>query len=141
MQKQDIFAILKADTLNIIEFSFLGILGAQLGFYYTIGLCNAATATVLQYMAPIYVMLWISYKSRKIPDVRELIGIVGALVGVFLIATHGSLDSLAISPMALTIGVLSALSYAYYSIKPGQMLKNILRQRLSAGASLSAAWH
>lgn len=141
VQKQDIFAILKADTLNIIEFSFLGILGAQLGFYYTIGLCNAATATVLQYMAPLYVMLWMSYKSRKIPDVRELIGIVGALVGVFLIATHGSLDSLAISPMALTIGVLSALSYAYYSIKPGQMLKNILRQRLSAGASLSAAWH
>ena len=118
-----LFAILKADTLNIIEFSFLGILGAQLGFYYTIGLCNAATATVLQYMAPLYVMLWMSYKSRKIPDVRELIGIVGALVGVFLIATHGSLDSLAISPMALTIGVLSALSYAYYSIKPGQMLK------------------
>ena len=37
--------------------------------------------------------------------------------------THGSLDSLAISPIALTIGVLSALSYAYYSIKPGQMLK------------------
>ena len=32
VQKQDIFAILKADTLNIIEFSFLGILGAQLGF-------------------------------------------------------------------------------------------------------------
>ena len=123
VQKQDIFAILKADTLNIIEFSFLGILGAQLGFYYTIGLCNAATATVLQYMAPLYVMLWMSYKSRKIPDVRELIGIVGALVGVFLIATHGTLDSLAISPMALTIGVLSALSYAYYSIKPGQMLK------------------
>lgn len=98
-------------------------MGAQLGFYYTIGLCNAATATVLQYMAPIYVMLWMSYKSRKIPDGRELIGIVGALVGVFLIATHGSLDSLAISPIALTIGVLSALSYAYYSIKPGQMLK------------------
>lgn len=86
-------------------------------------------------------MLWMSYKSRKIPDGRELIGIVGALVGVFLIATHGSLDSLAISPIALTIGVLSALSYAYYSIKPGQMLKNILRQRLSAGASLSAVWH
>ena len=120
---REVFAILKADTWNIIEFSFLGILGAQLGFYYTIGLCNAATATVLQYMAPLYVMLWMSYKSRKIPDGRELIGIVGALVGVFLIATHGSLDSLAISPMALTIGVLSALSYAYYSIKPGPMLK------------------
>ena len=123
VQKQNIFTIIKDKPLDIIEFSFLAILGAQLGFYYTISLCNAATATVLQYMAPVYVMLWMRYKSRKIPDVRELIGIVGALVGVFLIATHGSLDSLAISPLALTIGTLSAISYAYYSIKPGEMLK------------------
>lgn len=123
VQKQNIFAIIKTQPWDIVEFSFLGILGAQLGFYYTIALCNAATATVLQYMAPVYVMLWMSYKAKRAPEGRELIGIVGALVGVFLIATHGSLDSLAISPVALTIGTLSALSYAYYSIKPGEMLK------------------
>lgn len=123
VQKQNIFAIVKTQTWDIVEFSFLGILGAQLGFYYTISLCNAATATVMQYMAPIYVMLWMSYKAKRAPEGRELIGIVGALVGVFLIATHGSLDSLAISPLALAIGTLSALSYAYYSIKPGEMLK------------------
>ncbi len=123
VQKQNIFAIIKTQPRDIVEFSFFGILGAQLGFYYTIGLCNAATATVLQYMAPVYVMLWMSYKAKRAPEGRELVGIVGALVGVFLIATHGSLDSLAISPVALTIGTLSALSYAYYSIKPGEMLK------------------
>ncbi len=123
VQKQNIFAIVKENTWDIVEFSFLGILGAQLGFYYTISLCNAATATVMQYMAPVYVMLWMSYKARRAPEGRELLGIVGALVGVFLIATHGSPDSLAISPMALAIGTLSALSYAYYSIKPGEMLK------------------
>ncbi len=123
VQKQNIFAIVKERTWDIVEFSFLGILGAQLGFYYTVNLCNAATATVMQYTAPIYVMLWMSYKARKCPEGRELFGIVGALLGVFLIATHGSIGSLAISPMALIIGLLSAFSYAYYSIKPGEMLK------------------
>lgn len=123
VQKQNIFTILKEHPADTVEFSFFGILGAQLGFYYTISLCNAATATVLQYMAPMYVMLWMAYKSRRCPDVRELIGIVGAVTGVFLIATHGSLDSLAISPVALVIGVVSAMSYAYYSIKPVEMLK------------------
>lgn len=123
VQKQDLFAIIKKNTWDIVEFSFLGILGAQLGFYYTISLCNAATATVLQYMAPIFVMVWMSYKARRCPEGRELVGIVGALLGVFLIATHGSLDSLAISPIALFVGLLSALSYAYYSIKPGELLK------------------
>lgn len=62
VQKQNVFKALRETPRDLVEFSFLGILGAQLGFYYTIGLCNAATATVLQYMAPIYVMLWVSYK-------------------------------------------------------------------------------
>lgn len=123
VQKQNVFALVKERPWDIVEFSFCGILGAQLGFYYTISLCNAATATVLQYMAPVYVMLWMSYKAKRAPEGRELVGIVGALLGVFLIATHGSLDSLAISPVALFVGTLSAVSYAYYSIKPGEMLK------------------
>lgn len=123
VRKESIFAIFKDFPIGILIFSFLGILGAQLGFYYTISLCNAATATVLQYMAPIFVMVWMSYKSRSVPDKKELLGIVGALLGVFLISTHGNLDSLAISPEALCIGLLSAVSYALYSIYPLGMLK------------------
>lgn len=123
IQKQDIFKALREMPGELIAFSFLGILGAQLGFYYTVGLCNAATATVLQYMAPIYVMLWMSYTNRRFPEGRELLGIFGAILGVFLIATHGSLDSLALSPQALFIGFISAVSYAYYSIRPIEMLK------------------
>lgn len=123
VQKQPIFRALKEMPWELTAFSFFGILGAQLGFYYTITLCNAATATVLQYMAPIYVMLWMSYKNRRFPEGREILGIIGAILGVFLIATHGSLDSLALSPEALIIGFISAVSYAYYSIKPVEMLK------------------
>lgn len=123
VRRENIFDIFKEFTPQILVFSFLGILGAQLGFYYTISLCNAATATVLQYMAPIFVMMWMAYKSRSMPENRELLGIVGALLGVFLISTHGNLDSLAISPEALIIGLLSAVSYALYSVYPLDMLK------------------
>ena len=45
-------------------------------------------------------------------------------IGVFLIATHGSLNSLALSPAAITIGLLSAISYAFYSIQPVELLKH-----------------
>ena len=122
--QENIFTILRQHFLGLLCFSFVGILGAQLGFYYTISLCNAATATVLQYSAPIWVMVYISYKHRAWPDGRELVGIFGAIVGVFLIATHGSLTSLALSPAAITIGLLSAISYAFYSIQPVELLKH-----------------
>lgn len=122
--RQNVFTILRQHFLSLLCFSFVGILGAQLGFYYTISLCNAATATVLQYSAPIWVMVYMSYKHRAWPDGRELVGICGALVGVFLIATHGSLTSLALSPAAIVIGLLSAISYAFYSIQPVELLKH-----------------
>ena len=120
---QALLPILREYPVQVLGFSSIGILGSQLGFYYTISLCNAATATVLQYMAPIYIMLWVSLEKRKLPERRELLGIVLALAGVFLIATHGRPDQLVLSPLALGIGVISAVSYAYYSIAPLEMLK------------------
>ena len=123
VRRQNIFAILRSHFVDLLQFSFLGVLGAQLGFYYNISLCNAATATVMQYMAPVYVMLWMSWVHRKLPDGRELIGIVFALVGVFMISTHGSLDKMVLSPLSIAIGTISAVTYAYYSIKPVEMLK------------------
>ena len=37
--RQNIFTILRERFLSLLCFSFVGILGAQLGFYYTISLC------------------------------------------------------------------------------------------------------
>lgn len=118
----DVFAAIKDKFGALMAFSFIGVLGAQLGFYYTISLCNAATATVLQYMAPIFVMLWMAYKSRKIPEGRELLGVVFAFLGVFLISTHGDLEHFVLSPLALTVGIYSALAYAYYTLSPKKLL-------------------
>ncbi len=123
IQKQDVFAMLKRENRDLVAYSFFGVLGAQLGFYYTISLCNAATATVLQYTAPIFVMVWMSRKNKRLPEGREVLGIIFALFGVFLIATHGSVTSLALSPAAIGVGLLSSLAYAYYTVKPAEMLK------------------
>lgn len=123
MQKQDVFRILREDLKAIAAFSFIGVLGAQLGFYHTISLCNAATATVLQYMAPVFVMLWMSIKKKSLPEGREFLGIFFAVTGVFLISTHGNLDKVVLSPAALAVGIYSAIAYAYYTVMPAELLK------------------
>lgn len=123
VNRTDIFQILKENFKETLAFAFLGLLNAQLFFYWTIELCNAATATVLQYTAPIMIMGWSIYKSKRAPETRELLGIVGAISGIFLIATHGSFDSLAISAKALITGLISAIGYALYSILPIDLLK------------------
>lgn len=125
LRGENIFRIFadKRDTKDQLAFSFLGLLGAQFGFYYTILLCNAATATVLQYTSPVFVMLWMSFKSRRLPEGREFLGIIFALVGVFLISTHGDINNVVLSPEALVIGLISAVSLAFYTVQPMRLLQ------------------
>ena len=125
LRGQNIFGVFaqRRDALDQLAFTYLGLLGAQFGFYYTISLCNAATATVLQYTSPVFVMLWMSFKSCRLPEGRELLGIVFALVGVFLISTHGDINNVVLSPEALGMGLISALSLAFYTVQPMRLLK------------------
>ncbi len=125
LRKKDIFSIWrdKEDAKDLLIFAFLGLLGAQYGFYYTIALSNAATATILQYMAPVFVVVWIAFKVRKMPTVIELISLALAVAGVFLLATHGNINEIVIMPEALFWGLLSGVALAVYSVAPVNLLK------------------
>lgn len=122
----NIFAIWKnkRDVKELLVFSLIGLLGAQYGFYYTINQSNAATATILQYEAPIFVIMWESIKNRHLPSRKEIVGIMLALAGVFLISTHGRPDQLVISFQALVMGIMSAIALAVYTVCPVHILKD-----------------
>ena len=101
----------------------LGLLGAQFMYYYTISVSNAPTSTILQYQAPIYIVLWQAFVRKQMPEGRELPGVVLAMTGVFLISTHGNPSHLVISPVALVSGELSAIALCIYMIAPENILK------------------
>ena len=46
-----------------------------------------------------------------------------AIAGTFLIATHGQLNQLAITPKGLAWGLVSAFAYALYIILPIQLIQ------------------
>ena len=46
-----------------------------------------------------------------------------ALLGAFLLATHGSLTALALSPQALFWGLCAAVSLMLYTLLPGDLLR------------------
>jgi drug/metabolite transporter (DMT)-like permease len=124
-RRRDTFQIWKkpADVLQIFLFSILGMLAVQFTYFYSISLSNAATATVLQYLGPLIVVAFFAVKNRRWPIPVEYIALGLALAGTFLLVTHGSFDTLVISSEAFVWGLLSAVSLAFYTIYPMDLLR------------------
>lgn len=121
----NIFTIWKTpgNFRRLLIFSFFGMLGMQLPFFIAIDMSNAPTATVLQYLMPVLVLMWYLWQYRKVPTKTEIIAVFLAVLGTYLLATQGKWTSLAISPEGLAWGLLSALGMAIYTIYPKKLLQ------------------
>lgn len=113
----------KKDARDMLLFSLLGMLFVQYGYFLAIGHSNAATATVLQYLAPVMIVVYVSIRHHKMPSFFEFCAVLFALLGTFLLATHGNVKSLSISPLALFWGLLSAVALAFYTVFPKNLLQ------------------
>lgn len=113
----------KEDRRGIIIFTLGGMLFMQYGYFAAINYCNAATATVLQYTAPVMIVVYLAFRQKKLPTAVESIAVLGCLIGTILLATHGDLKNLSLSPQALFWGLLSAVALAFYTVYPKRLLE------------------
>lgn len=108
---------------GVLLFALLGLVANQFTYLKAIEYTNAGTATVLQYLTPIIVLGYTCIKNRIPPALLEVISIILAIAGTFLLASHGQFDSLAINPQGLAWGITSAFTYTAYIIIPVAMVK------------------
>lgn len=122
-EKVKAFLTDRSSYIPLLLFAFLGLLMTQLTYLEAIDATNAGTATVLQYLCPIGVLAYSCVKDRVAPTVSEIFSMILAIAGTFLIATHGQLNQLAITPKGLAWGLVSAFAYALYIILPIQLIQ------------------
>ncbi|MFZ4928667.1 DMT family transporter [Chryseobacterium sp. Mn2064] len=122
--KTDLFEIWKnkKDVIQLVVFSITGMLAVQYTYFAAIKHSNAATATVLQYAGPVIIALYLAFKNKRIPILVEIAAIILAVVGTFLLVTHGDASSLSISGTALFFGLASAVALAIYTLQPVKLL-------------------
>ena len=113
----------KRDRRDVIIYGLLGMLPCQYAYFQTIEWSNAGTATVIQYLGPALIVIWVCFRTKRMPTLQEITGVILAVIGVFLIATHGNLTSLALSGRALLMGLASAVSVAIYTLEPARLQK------------------
>ncbi len=123
-KKEDIFAVFrnKADFRDVALFGFLGAAACQMTYFWSVQASNAVTATFLCYMAPMFILLYTLFRESRRPTRVEVISCILIMVGVFILATHGDVHQLLISPKALFWGIISALMFVFYSIIPQRIM-------------------
>ena len=112
----------KKAVIKLIVYSLLGMLGVQYCFMATIHYGNAAVATLLQYLGPVIIILYLVATKVINFKWKEGIAVTLALGGTFLLLTNGSLATLSVPMPAIVWGLMSAFAMAFYTIYPVQLL-------------------
>lgn len=91
----------RSDLGILIAFTFLGMLNSQFTYMKAVQTSNAPTATVIQYLQPVMIIVWFALRNRAWPRRLDILSITIALVGTFFLVTGGHLNSLSLTPAAL----------------------------------------
>ena len=106
---------------SFLFFSLTGILGLQLTYFLSIEYSNAATGTIIQFTYIIMILVYTAIVLHNKPKSYETVAVLCAFCGIFLIATHGQLNSLAVSKESLIWGLSSAVCFTIYCLYPQKL--------------------
>ncbi|MER1999266.1 MAG: EamA family transporter [Lysinibacillus sp.] len=113
----------KVFPIRLVIYGIIGMLAVQYTYMASIAHGNAAVATLLQYLAPIMIIGWVVLRKHSTLTRIDVISIVLAVSGTFLLLTNGSLSSFAVSTPAVVWGILSAITLAFYTLYAVPLLK------------------
>ncbi|BDZ31717.1 DMT family transporter [Lactiplantibacillus sp. WILCCON 0030] len=110
------------DLLQVAGYTLLGLMPVQFTYFLAVEASNAATATILQFMGPVFIAIWLVIAHQQWPTRSEGIAIFLAIAGSFLLVTHGNPATLVISVSALLWGLLSGVTSATNTLMPAKLL-------------------
>lgn len=124
LPKKEFFSIFRnwKEFLTLIAFSIFGLWMNMYTFFYAIKLGNSSTATILQYLSPLFIMVGsVLFFHKKILRI-DIISFILALVGVVLLITRGDFSHLSIPMSAVLWGIGSGVTAALYVVIPQQII-------------------
>lgn len=76
--KKKAFAIWqkKENRWGILIYGLAGMMLCQYSYFQTIEWSNAGTATVIQYLGPALIVVWVCLQTRRLPERKEIIGVL-----------------------------------------------------------------
>jgi len=110
------------DTLGLVIFGVFGMALCQYTYFRSIVIAGAGIATVLQYLAPSMIIIYLLMRYGKRPSTGEIISVILALVGTICLMGNNGFSFESFRSDLLFWGLLSAVGVAVYSVSPVRLL-------------------
>lgn len=110
------------DTLGLIIFGVFGMALCQYTYFRSIVIAGAGIATVLQYLAPSMIIIYLLVRYGKRPSTGEIISVILALAGTICLMGNNGFSFESFRSDVLFWGLLSAVGVAVYSVSPVRLL-------------------
>ena len=124
--RNPIFTIWKEANYRkqLLIFSIIGMLLVQYSYMVSISIGNAAVATLLQYLAPVFIIIYLVLTKRQRFMRIDSIAIALTVIGTYLLLTNGSIQKLSVPANAVIWGLISGISLAFYTLYATKLLQN-----------------
>jgi drug/metabolite transporter, DME family len=110
-----------SDCLQVCLLGVLGVAASNYFYYVAIQKTNVATAIILQYTAPVWVLLYMVARGLQRPTPSRIAAVAFALLGIALvIGIFGS--GLRLDTIGVRAALLAAFSFSFYNVGGHRLL-------------------
>jgi DME family drug/metabolite transporter len=129
----------RRDIVRCLVLGVLGIAASNYFYYLAIQKTNVATAIILQYTAPVWVLLYMvgRREQRATPQKIAAVGlaVIGCALAIGIIGGGGFL----LNPVGISAALLAALSFSFYNVGGHRLLAVYDRWKVLLYVLLGAA--
>ena len=97
---------------TILAFGFIGVAGCQFFYFNAVERLSVGVALLLEFLAPVLMVLWIWAVTRRRPGVRTIGGALAAIAGLVLVLDIGG--DVRVDPIGVLWGLAAAVCLAIY---------------------------
>src|SRR4029077_14274682 len=109
-------ALPRRDFRQAIVIGILGVAASNYFYYLAIQRTNVATAIIVQYTAPIWVLLYTVARRMQRPTLQQVAAVGLPVTGIALVIGVFGGGGLRLDAVGLFAALLAAFSFAFYNI-------------------------
>jgi drug/metabolite transporter (DMT)-like permease len=127
------------DLIRIAWIGTLGMAASNYLYYLAIQRTNVATAIIVQYTAPVWVLLYMVSRGLQKATVKRIAAVGLALLGIALVIEIFSSAGLRLDRIGIAAALLAALAFSFYNIAAHAVLARNDRWKILLWIVLTAS--